>query len=178
MRSSIGVIGALAIGGAAYATSLFPNSTLAGWVDVVVGWVSEWGQPEAATPSSSSAGTEGTTLAGVAVSPGRVLTIRFTVPAPRHEGAARISLTAGRDVEVRAAQEAATFFTDAGLLEVRVAGAATFDVLIPESAPRVEIVVGENRIFLKDGARIVTELSRDTAGFYVLPLSAALAGIR
>jgi hypothetical protein len=46
-----------------------------------------------------------------------------------------------------------------------------FEILIPRSAPSVEIRVGGRRSFLTEASRVETEYSGDAEGRYLLPLS-------
>ena len=50
---------------------------------------------------------------------------------------------------------------------------ATFEIQIPRAAPRVEILVGGTRLFLKEGSRVTVEGTADAQGPFVLPLSRA-----
>jgi hypothetical protein len=107
--------------------------------------------------------------AGIAVIPGRNLLIIFT--SPQTEGQALVSLTDGTDVVVRATMGAATFTSDVDRLVIDNQGStATFEILIPRAAPRVEIRMGGDRIFLKDGLRVTTRESTDPRGPYLVPL--------
>ncbi|MBA3521744.1 MAG: hypothetical protein H0T90_04475 [Gemmatimonadales bacterium] len=107
-------------------------------------------------------------VAGVAATPGKAFVIHFELP--DSAGAARVSLTEGEEVTVRAPSGAATFTSGAERLLVSNAGSgATFEIGIPRDAPRVEIRVAGGRIFLKDGTRIVSDQPAENQ-HYVLPL--------
>jgi len=147
----------LGLAGAAYA---LPGSPLPRWVDAVVHWASGRQNPLAppATPAPPRSS------AGVAVSPGRSLLVLFTAPNPR--GQVVVTLTAGTEVEIRAPQDAATFTSGEERLVVEDHGLeATYEVDVPLAAPRVEIRVGERRIFLKAGGRVATATSGSSSPY-------------
>lgn len=48
---------------------------------------------------------------------------------------------------------------------------ADFTIAIPRHARWVEIRIGEDRVFLKDGARIVTDHAAPGVDSYVIPLT-------
>ena len=83
-----------------------------------------------------------------------------------------MSLTDAEEVTVRAPIGAAKFTSAADRLVIENArGGAVFEIGIPHAAPRIEIRVAGDRIFLKDGRRVVTQSSTDSLGDYLLPLS-------
>jgi hypothetical protein len=87
------------------------------------------------------------------------------------ESEARISLTDGAELVVRAAQGAATFRSDLDRLVIDNRGpASTFEIEIPRSAPLVEIRVNDDRIYLKEGER--TSPNSSPSGIYTTPLAA------
>jgi hypothetical protein len=107
--------------------------------------------------------------AGIAVAPGNRLTIRFVVEG---DGAfATLSLTDGDEAVVRAVAGAATFTSDVDRLSVRSAGTARFEVLIPRSAPWVEVLAGDTPVFRKRADRVVTQTGPGADGRYRLILS-------
>ena len=109
-------------------------------------------------------------LAGISVEPGAQLVILFT--STQAPGAARVSLSNGAEVTVRTATGAATFTSDAGRLVIDNSGSSSgFEIVIPRTAPRVEIRVNESRRFLKDGSRITTGNPADARGMYIVPLT-------
>jgi hypothetical protein len=158
-----GIVVALGIAGVAYAA---PGSPLPRWMSALTDWLRanpERTQASSARPSSSSA------LAGVAVAPGQRLVIAFT--STQTEGDVRVRLTDSLHVVVRAPSGAATFTSEADRLVVdNREGRSTFDIHIPRSALRVEIVVGGTRRFLKEGDRVAADGFVDTAAVYVIPL--------
>ena len=163
-RWAAGILLLLGMAGAAYA---LPGSPVRGWVRSLVSWVSSSRQQPAA-PSQPEAPAEPT--AGIAATPGRSFVIAFESPEPG--GQARVSFTGGDEVTVRAPLGAAKFTSAADRLVIENAGAsAVFEIGIPRAAPRIEIRVAGNRIFLKDGRRIVTQGSTDPQGDYLLSLS-------
>jgi len=156
MRWAAGIVLVLGLAGAAYAA---PGSPLPTWVETVVEWAS--GRPDRAPAPSPG-------VAGIAVAPGPRLVIVFT--APQATGQAQVSLTDGADVVVRVLSGAATFTTDVDRLVIDNQGSATFEIQIPRTAPRVEIRVGGQRVFLKERSRVTTDTVTDMGGPYVLPL--------
>jgi hypothetical protein len=82
-----------------------------------------------------------------------------------------LSLTDGDEAVVRAVAGAATFSSDVDRLSVRSAGPARFEILIPRSAPWVEVLAGDTPIFRKRDADVVTETEPGADGRYGLELS-------
>jgi anti-sigma factor RsiW len=142
--------------GAAYA---LPGSPLRHWIAGLV----------QGRPKQRSA-------AGIAIEPGTRFRIVFTPP-PAHSSVT-IALTAGSMIEARRIAGTARF--TAGLDELVIEpGAAPggggkaggdFAIDLPRTAPWVEVVVGDRRIFLKDGGQISTAARPDSLGRYILPL--------
>ena len=158
-----GIVVALGIAGVAYAA---PGSPLQRWMSTLADWLradSQQTQTSAARPLPSSA------LAGVAVAPGQRLVIAFT--STQTAGDVRVRLTDSAYVVVQAPSRSVIFTSDSDRLIVdNRAGLGTFEIHIPRSAPRVEIVVGDTRRFLKEGGRVVADVPADTAAVYVIPL--------
>ncbi len=104
---------------------------------------------------------------GIAVLPGRDFLIRFA--APQVVGEVRVTLVEGREIEVRAPVGAARFTSNATRLLIDNHGSqASFEVAIPRAAPRVEIIVGDERVLLKEGARVTGAANAD--GSYLISL--------
>ncbi len=165
-RRAAGVILALGVAGAVYAA---PGSPLPAWVKAVVGWVGGREGPSTSVPPSVD--SPDPRVAGIAVAPGRELVILFT--ARQTVGLARISLTDGAEVVVRAPIGAATYTSDQARLVIdNAASSATFEIEIPHAAPLVEIRVDGQRVFLKAGPRVTTGGYVDAPpGPYLLPLA-------
>ena len=149
-------------GGVAYAA---PGSPLPAALDRFIAWAAPAQAP--AVPSAPT-GAGAPSGAGIAVAPGERLTIRFT--GDRDSAVATVSLTDGDEVLVRAVEGVASFTSDVDRLSVRSTGRARYEILIPRSAPSVEIVAGEHPIFRLDASRAVMGPPRDAAGRYVLHL--------
>lgn len=163
-RLAAGVLLAVGLAGAAYAT---PGSPLPGWLDSLADWIGGAAAPGPRAPAEVQ-GPE-PAGAGIAVAPGRNLLILFR--SSQADGQVQVTLTEGTDVVVRAPLGAATFTTDVDRLVIDNEGSvATFEILIPRTAPRVEIRVLGDRIFLKEGARVTTRESLNSRGAYILPL--------
>lgn len=160
-----GIVLALGIAGAAYAA---PGSPLPRLVSAITRWVRP--QPEVAQTSSSPSPARATSVAGVAIVPGERFVIVFA--ASQAEGTARVRLTEGREVVVRAPSGAATFSSDADRLVIdNRGGTGAFEIQIPRTAPRVEILVDQTRRFLKDADHITANELPDTTGLYAIPLT-------
>jgi hypothetical protein len=165
IRWAAGLLVAAVAGSAAIAA---PGLPVRGWLRAALERITpRTNVPQIATPRATSDAAPG--LAGIAVAPGQDLQILFT--SAQSSGDARVSLTNDAEVIVRTATGAATFTSDAGRLVIDNKGSASaFEILIPRSAPRVEIRVGSARIFLKQNARITAAIPVSPEGVYVLPL--------
>lgn len=164
-RWAAGIAIALGVAGAAYAS---PGSPLPAWLDAIAEWVA--GPSDRSRSAPAPGRPQDPAVAGIAVAPGRELVILFT--SPRAGGDVQVSLTDSAEVVVRAPIGSATYTSDAERLVIDNQGSvATFEIQIPRAAPRVEIQVNGDRIFLKEGRRITTDQSTDAKGRYVLPLT-------
>ncbi|MFN2399423.1 MAG: anti-sigma factor [Gemmatimonadaceae bacterium] len=152
-RLAAGFLLTLGFAGAVYA---LPGSPLRGWVQAVVQRKEVRPDPSSAVSVPAQAADAGKGVAGIAVSPGRELLILFT--SRQAAGHAIITLADGPEVTVRALTGAASFTSGADRLVIdNPSSSATFEIQIPRAAPRVEIRVGEDRIFLKEGSRVSPE---------------------
>src|SRR6267143_4782832 len=133
---------ALGVASAAYA---IPGSPLRRWVNNLTHRA-----PPAPPPQVPDS-----TAAGVALAPGIDFVVRFTNPQPLAQ--IDVLLTEGAEVEVRALSGTATFSAGSDRLVVDARGRTTFEVRIPRTAPRVQLMVGDKRILLKEGSHVVTE---------------------
>jgi hypothetical protein len=162
-RWAAGILLFLLGAGAAYAA---PGSPLPGWIRGAVAWLEA---PSRLEPPPPILDQKPEPSAGIAAPPGSDFTIAFTSPEPG--GSARVSLTDGEEVVVRAPRASASFTSTAkGLVIANTGTAATFEIEIPRSAPRVEIRVGDRRILLKLGGRVVADAKQETGGHYTLAL--------
>lgn len=165
LQWAAGIVLALGIAGAAYAA---PGSPLPRWVSVLSGWMRAG--PQLTEPPSSPSPLQASGIAGVAITPGQRLVIAFT--SSQSEGHAHVRLTDSTEVVVRAPSGAATFSSDADRLVIDNRGrTGTFELQIPRTAPRVEILVDGTRRFLKEGGRITANEVRGAPGVYAIPLS-------
>jgi anti-sigma factor RsiW len=164
LQWAAGIVLALGIAGAAYAA---PGSPLPRWVSVLTGWMRA--EPELTQTQSSPSPPRASGIAGVAITPGQRLVIVFT--SSQTEGYAHVRLTDSAEVVVRAPSGAATFSSDADRLVIdNRGGTGTFEIQIPRTAPRVEILVDGTRRFLKDGGRITANQVPGAPGLYSIPL--------
>jgi hypothetical protein len=162
-RWAAGILLVAAAGGAAYAT---PGSPLPAALDRLMAMLAPTQPPAGADTAATDTAPPGS---GIAVTPGDRLTIRFLV-----EGDsvfATLWLTDADEVVVRAVKGAATFSSDVDRLLVRSAGTAGFEILIPRSAPWVDVLAGDTLVFRKQAARLVTQTGLAADGRYRLILS-------
>jgi hypothetical protein len=161
-RWAAGFLLAAAVAGAAYAT---PGSPLPSMLGKLLAWVVHSGTPPG---PAASQGIEKPSGGGIAVSPGEWMTIRFVGDLDR--AVATVSLTDDHKVVVRAVEGSAAFTSDVDRLSVHTAGPARFEILIPRTAPSVEIVAGATLVFRVDSSAVVTRDSPDADGRYPLRL--------
>ncbi len=164
-RWAAGILVSLGIAGAAYTA---PGSPFPAWIDRAAHWIQGRPDPAPIAPAPPPSPDPIPDVAGIAVVPGRELVILFA--SRQVEGRARVSLTDGSEVVVRAPIGAATFTSDARRLVIENQGPAAFDIQIPRNAQRVEIRVDGVLAFLKEGARVTTSASTDPRGPWFLPL--------
>jgi hypothetical protein len=153
-----------AAAGVAYAA---PGSPLPGVLQRLVAAAAPTRPPFDLPPEPEEAAPSG---AGIAVAPGDRLTIRFLVDRDAAATAATLTLTDGDEVVVRTVEGVATFTSDEDHLSVRSAGPASFEILIPSSAPSVDVLSGDTPAFRKR-ADVVTEAQPGPDGRYTLTLS-------
>jgi hypothetical protein len=161
-RWAASILVTVSVAGVAYAA---PGSPL----PELIGRFTEWmrGDHRAATVPATP--TE-RIASGTAMTPGDHLRIVFLAEQPG--GVALVSLTDAAIVEVRALDRPAEFTLDPDRISIdNAASTARFEVDIPSSAPRVEILVGDRRILLKESTRVVTDAPRDLDGRYRVSLS-------
>ena len=154
------------LGGVAWAA---PGSPVPGWIAAALERVAgpraaprtEGGAPAAVSPPPPAA--------GIAVPPGRRLAIVFGTAEPG--GTARVVLTDAEQVTVRAESAAVGFTTerDRLLVEPRT-GNTDFEIAIPRSAARIEIRVGQRRVFMKELGRVTAPDSAGPGGPYHIRL--------
>ena len=150
VRRAAVVLVALGMAGVAYAV---PGSPLPAWLNAVAGRMK--GRAARPVPLPVPAPAAGALAAGIAVPPGRALLIVFTWP--QAAGLVQVSLTSGAEVVVRAPGGAATFTSGVDRLVIdNRDSSARFEIEVPRAAPRVEIRVAGQRIFLKEGSRVTT----------------------
>jgi hypothetical protein len=162
-RWAAGIVLLAAAAGAAYAA---PGSPLSAALDRLVRIIAS---TEPQSPADTAATDTVAAGAGIAVTPGDRLTIQFLVEGDGALGT--LSLTDGAKAMVRAVAGAATFSSDVDRLSVRSAGPARFEVLIPRSAPWVEVLAGDTPVFRKRAAEVVAESEPGAGGRYGLNLS-------
>jgi hypothetical protein len=149
-------------GGAAYAA---PGSPLPGMLDRLV---RERPRARPQTGTEAQAGRAARPGAGIAVEPGEHLTIRFLVD---REAIATVSLTDGREAEVRAVEGTASFSSGEDQLTVQGRGWVRFDVLVPRSAPSLDVLAGDTPVLRKRAADVISDAPREPAGRFRLRLT-------
>lgn len=166
-RWAAGIVLALGIGGVAYAA---PGSPLPQLVRALVTWVRPGN--DVAQTRSIAASSGAASMAGVALVPGEHLVIAFTSTQTR--GEARVRLTDSAEVVVRAPNGAATFSSDVDRLVIdNRGGTGTFEIQIPRSAARVEIIVNGEGRFRVDRATVVDGPAASGNREYVIRLGSA-----
>jgi hypothetical protein len=165
-RMAAGIFLTLAAAGVAYAA---PGSPLPRVIDRIINLVSRAPErPVKPAPSPSAKESQ----AGIAVAPGTRLTIVFL--GDQSEDTAIISLTDSAEVMVRALGGTTTFTSEHDRLAIgHQGGPATFEILIPRTAPSVEVRAGGRRLLLKEGSGIITVARPNQEGQYLLPLSSS-----
>lgn len=153
-------MGGLAIAGVAFAA---PGSPLPALLRRIT-QSTPTGSPTPPLPT-----TEPAANAGIAVTPGR----RLTIDVARGSGTAvaTVSLTDSGDVILRAVGGRPSFSSGVDRVAIRnVEGIAALFIDIPRAAPYVELRVDGARVLVKDGLDVTTGVRRDPAGRYLLPL--------
>lgn len=162
--------GLLLLLGLAGAAAALPGSPVRSWMAALRERLSG-GNPSSPTALPVSVPAPDTAASGIAVPADEPLLIVFA--RAQAAGAARITLTDGIRVVVRAPQGAASFSSGAGRLTIdNRAAAAGYEIEIPRSAPRVEVRVGDRQLFLKEGAEPPMTTAAGADGIYRLLLSA------
>jgi hypothetical protein len=171
-RWAAGILLALGLTGAAYAA---PGSPLRSWLATVLDRVGPGGSGGSSDPSVSVIKAVPDPVqpaeagAGIAVTPGPSLLIEIS--RPPGGGQASVSLTDGPQVVVKAPSGSASFTSEVDRLLVEPKDSSvTLEIEIPRTAPRVEIRVGPDRVFLKDGPRLSTTGAMEGEGRYLIRL--------
>jgi hypothetical protein len=134
VRWAATIVLALAVAGGAYA---LPGSPLRSWIQKLT---------HKAPPAPQG---HNAAVPGIAVTPGLDFVVHFTRPQPTAQ--IDVVLTEGAEVEVHAVTGTAGFRAGTDTLIVdNWDSRATFDVRIPRAAPRVQVVVGDRRIWPRE----------------------------
>jgi hypothetical protein len=155
MRRTAGILLVIGLAGAAYA---FPGSPLPKWISAAMGWVREnVGGSQPSSPPVTLQKDAGGGMSGIAVPAGKNLVIVFT--SPQEKGALNVSFTEENDVVVRGPSGSADFTSEEEQLVIHnESSSGSFEVEIPRAAPRIEIRIGAETIFLKEGNRTETKV--------------------
>jgi hypothetical protein len=167
-RIAAAVIVTLSLSGVAIASVRGP---LALWVAAAARLFSTERAPARRSPPTPSAPVSPAGIAGVAMRPGRSISVSFAHN--QAGGDLRIVLVDDSVLQLTAPTGAATFTSSSGALLVNNAGSsASFDVRIPRGAARVEIRIADRVVYLKVGSHVSPGASTDGAGVTILPLVA------
>lgn len=164
MAKAAGFVVAAALAGAAYAAPGSPLPSLAAGI---------FGNSSAAPTRRvvQKTAPEATVVSGLTVATGNRMVIVFS--ATQASGNIRVTLGDVQEIEVRATGTGASFTAGEDVLTVGNANSlADFTIEIPRNARLVEIRIGEERVFLKDGTRIVARHAATGMDAYVIPLTA------
>ncbi|HET8622583.1 MAG TPA: hypothetical protein VFM14_03400 [Gemmatimonadales bacterium] len=167
-RWAAAVLLTTSLAGVAYAA---PGSPLPGWLARAAERLS----PRTVLPPAPENGPAAVQSvapagAGIAVIPGSKLLIVFA--APQSGGTARVTLTDGNEVTIRASTSAVDFTSERDRVRIESRGGAPdFEIAVPRAATRVEIRVADTRLFLKNGARTTAADSSALPGSWLLPLT-------
>jgi hypothetical protein len=158
---------ALVLGGAGVAYAA-PGSPLPAWFRTMAASLVKPNLPSPPKPRASTVDSTAATPSGIAVPAGTRLAIVFK--AEQDAGTVTARLTDGPDVVVRAMHGSAAFLTDVERLTVANEGSvADYEVDLPRTAPLVILQVGERRLLLKHGETVISDVSPNSDGAYVLP---------
>lgn len=162
LRWAAGFVLAAALAGTAYAV---PGSPLRGWFSTLAERFRE-----EAVPNTDSALVPVAPMAGVAIVPGPALVIEFTDL--QQQGQARVTLTDGDQVQVRAPSGAATFSSDPERLVIDNRGStAEFEIEFPRGASWIEIRVAGARVLLKERNRVTLTRGAAEPAAWSVPLT-------
>lgn len=162
-RWAAGVVFALAVTSGAYAA---PGSPLPNLVRSLANQFRTGPQPSASDSPESGAEVS---PSGIALAPGPRFSIRFS--AHQVWGYATVELTDGSEVVVRALDGVSGFTAGIDRLLIENEGSQSdFEIQIPKSAPRVEIMVGKDLLFSKVGDQVTATIPADAEGRFPIPL--------
>ena len=167
LRRAAIVVLAIGLAGAAYAAPGSPLPELVRQIARKIGGLpAETPQPRDIPLRDTSEGPPA--VSGIGIPADSPIQIVFTTG--QASGGARVSFTDGETITVRGPAGAARFASEADRLVIDNEGTtATYDIEIPRNAPRVEIRLGERRLFLKEGDRLVGP-PPDASGVHLLDL--------
>ena len=137
-----------------------PGSPLPRALDRLADWLSRTGSTEQPPAPEAVPRTS-----GISVDPGASMAILFMNA--QSSGEARVTITDRGSITVRALGGPVSFSSDVDRLIVEnQESTADYEIEIPRAAPRVEIGINGRAVFLKEGARIVTDAQRNENGDY------------
>jgi hypothetical protein len=164
-RRAAVVVLALGLAGVAYAA---PGSPIPGWIRAITGRADRVVTPSPVQRDSLQTGEP--VVSGIAVDPGPRLVIVFPSPPPGSR--VRVSLSDTAEVVVRALTGRASFSSGDDRLVVETGdSAAAFQVVVPRSAPWIEIRADETSLFRKERARITSTADSVSEATWLLQLT-------
>ena len=158
----------VAVAGVAYAA---PGSPMREWIGAII----ERRSASPARAESPAVAASAPAPSGIAIDPGAGLVIVFESARVGGGvgGAAIVSLEDATEAVIRAPRGAATFTTGADRLAIGDWDtSARFEIIVPRSAPRVEIRLGARTVFVKVGRSVSTAGIGTGPGRYTIPLEA------
>lgn len=151
----------LGLAGVAYA---LPGSPVRSWVDSVL---DRPAAPEPADPGGQTMSRDPSAGAGIAFDPTRPLTVEF---APPLLGYLRVELADRGDLVAQIGSDEARFNSEPDRLVVEMVEPDTFELRIPRSANRVEVIVAGRLIFRTDAGATSAVARPGPDGRYLFPL--------
>ena len=164
-RRAAVVLATLGLAGVAYA---MPGSPIPRWIRSMTGAPTQAIELPPGNGPDSLKSVE-PIPSGIAVDPGSRLVVAF--PAPPARARALVSVSDTSEVVVRVLAGHASFSSGADRLAVETTDSgASFQIVIPRSAPSVEIRAGGTSLFHKRGARITAASGAGSDGNYAIEL--------
>jgi len=152
VRWAASIVAAVGFAGIAFA---LPASPLRQWIDRLRAPARLEPAPRPAELPRSDEN-----IGGVSIAPGSDGSTLVIFTASQERGEARVVLADVDDISVRSQSGAARFAVAPGRLTIDNGGvSADYEIIIPRAAPRVEIRIAGERVWLKDGVQVETSFS-------------------
>jgi anti-sigma factor RsiW len=168
LRRGLMAAGLSALFAAAAAAAVIPGTAINRYLERVL---TGWRQTPPATSQPAPASPDVPRSSGVAFVPESEVEVVFL--RPQSKGAISISLGAAPEVRVTSSGADAAYGLDAARVTIdNRSSDGSYEIVIPGRLPRARVRVGERTVFEKQGSTILTEVSRDSRGRYVVPFFA------